>query len=83
MEEPRDAALFNGQDDGLVKVEAAFSALREEPVMITPCHGLIAMSKLSSRSGRQVPAVSSSMASQRRDALWATVRSGEGCVEAR
>jgi hypothetical protein len=32
MEEPRDAAFFNGQDDGLVKVDSAFSALREEPV---------------------------------------------------
>ena len=32
MEEPRDAALFNGHEHGLVRVEAALSALRQEAV---------------------------------------------------
>ena len=32
MEEPRDAAVCNGHDDGLVRVEAAVSALREEAI---------------------------------------------------
>jgi hypothetical protein len=36
--------------------------------MITPCHGLVAMSKLSSRSGRHVPPVSSSIR-RRSDAM--------------
>jgi hypothetical protein len=62
-EEPRDAAVFNGHDDGLVRVEAALSALGEEAVHDTPCHGLVAMSKLSSRSGRHVQPVSSSSGS--------------------
>src|SRR5947207_12565214 len=61
MEEPRDTTLFDGHDHDLVRVEAALSALREEAVHDHGVPWLSAMSKLSSRNGRHVPAVSSSI----------------------
>jgi YD repeat-containing protein len=82
MEEPRDAALFNGDEDGLVRVEAALSALRQEAVHD---HGV-------PRTGRDVEAVLSQrtpgsggqfvdLAAQGRDAVWAHVFSRKGGVE--
>ena len=84
MEEPRDAVLFNGHDDGLMRVEEALSALREEPVhdhAVPWTHRdveAVVAERTPGSSGEFID-----LASQRSDALWATVRSGEGCVEAR
>ena len=82
MEEPRDAALFNGHDHGLVRVEA--SALGEEAVHD---HGMpLTRRDVEAVVAERTPGSGGEfidLASQRRDALWATVRSGEGCVEAR
>lgn len=83
VEEPRNAALLGGQDDGLVRVEAALSAICQEAVKDHGVPGTrryveAVLSERTPRPGGEFV----DLASQGRDAAWAYVRSGKGGVEA-
>jgi hypothetical protein len=82
MEEPRDAAVFNGHDDGLVRVEATLSALGEEAVHD---HGVpLTRRDVEAVLSQRTPGSGGEfidLASQACDADRAHVCSGKGCVE--